>query len=124
MQSGQHEFHAAGAHGRVAPAAELQVHHQEGQIVLDVDLRQDVVELDAVEDNRRILEEDVAEVEVAMALADASLGDTALEEVCVATVEGGQMTKDLALLISKDQEWLTTQDFLAALDENLKKAMA
>jgi isocitrate dehydrogenase len=48
----------------------------------------------------------------------------ALEQVCVATVEGGQMTKDLALLISKDQEWLTTQDFLAALDENLKKAMA
>ena len=47
----------------------------------------------------------------------------ALEQVCVATVEGGQMTKDLALLISKDQEWLTTQDFLAALDENLKKAM-
>ena len=48
----------------------------------------------------------------------------ALEQVCVETVEGGQMTKDLALLISKDQEWLTTQDFLAALDENLKKAMA
>jgi isocitrate dehydrogenase len=45
-----------------------------------------------------------------------------VEQVCVATVEGGQMTKDLALLISPDAPWLTTQDFLAALDENLKKA--
>jgi isocitrate dehydrogenase len=34
------------------------------------------------------------------------------------------MTKDLALLISKDQSWLTTQDFLAAIDTNLQKAMA
>ncbi len=34
------------------------------------------------------------------------------------------MTKDLALLIGPDQEWLTTQDFLAAIDENLQKAMA
>jgi isocitrate dehydrogenase len=47
-----------------------------------------------------------------------------LEKVCVDTVEGGQMTKDLALLISKDQPWLTTQDFLAAIDNNLQKAMA
>ena len=47
-----------------------------------------------------------------------------LEKVCVDTVESGQMTKDLALLISKDQPWLTTQDFLAAIDDNLKKAMA
>ncbi|HEV2343542.1 MAG TPA: NADP-dependent isocitrate dehydrogenase [Actinocrinis sp.] len=47
-----------------------------------------------------------------------------LEQVCVATVEGGQMTKDLALLIAPDAPWLTTQDFLAALDENLKKAIA
>ena len=39
-------------------------------------------------------------------------------------VESGQMTKDLALLISKDSPWLTTQDFLAAIDANLKKAMA
>ena len=45
---------------------------------------------------------------------------TALEEVCVATVEGGQMTKDLALLVGPDQEWLTTEQFLAALDENLQ----
>ncbi|KAB8197799.1 NADP-dependent isocitrate dehydrogenase [Nonomuraea phyllanthi] len=47
-----------------------------------------------------------------------------LEEVCVETVEGGQMTKDLALLVGGDAKWLTTQDFLGALDENLKKKMA
>jgi isocitrate dehydrogenase len=47
-----------------------------------------------------------------------------LEKVCIDTVESGQMTKDLALLISKDQPWLTTQDFLAAIDSNLQKAMA
>ncbi|MGW1072953.1 NADP-dependent isocitrate dehydrogenase [Streptomyces sp. NPDC002537] len=47
-----------------------------------------------------------------------------LERVCVETVEGGQMTKDLALLISKDTPWLTTEQFLDALDGNLRKAMA
>ncbi|GGS81820.1 isocitrate dehydrogenase [NADP] [Planobispora rosea] len=47
-----------------------------------------------------------------------------LEQVCIETVEGGQMTKDLALLVGGDAEWLTTQDFLGALDENLKKKMA
>jgi isocitrate dehydrogenase len=47
-----------------------------------------------------------------------------LEQVCIETVESGQMTKDLALLVGGDAEWLTTQDFLAALDENLKKKMA
>ena len=47
-----------------------------------------------------------------------------LEKVCVQTVEQGKMTKDLALLISKDAPWLNTQEFLAAIDENLKKAMA
>ncbi|WP_222194175.1 NADP-dependent isocitrate dehydrogenase [Modestobacter italicus] len=47
-----------------------------------------------------------------------------LERVCIETVESGQMTKDLALLISKDAPWLTTQDFLAAIDSNLQKAMA
>jgi isocitrate dehydrogenase len=46
-----------------------------------------------------------------------------LEDVCVQTIEGGQMTKDLALLVGKDQPFLNTQDFLAALDENLRKAM-
>jgi isocitrate dehydrogenase len=47
-----------------------------------------------------------------------------LEKVCIDTVEGGQMTKDLALLISRDQPWLNTQDFLGAIDANLQKAMA
>jgi isocitrate dehydrogenase len=47
-----------------------------------------------------------------------------LEDVVVKTVEGGQMTKDLALLVGKDQEWLTTEQFLAALDENLSKRLA
>jgi isocitrate dehydrogenase len=46
-----------------------------------------------------------------------------LERVCVETVEGGQMTKDLALLVGPDQGWLTTQEFLTAIDENLKKEM-
>jgi isocitrate dehydrogenase len=47
----------------------------------------------------------------------------ALERVCVETVESGSMTKDLALLISPDQKWLTTSQFLDKLDDNLKKAM-
>ena len=47
----------------------------------------------------------------------------ALEQVCVETVESGHMTKDLAILIGKDQPWLNTQAFLAKLDENLKKKM-
>ena len=47
-----------------------------------------------------------------------------LERVCVETVEQGKMTKDLALLIGKDQDWLTTEEFLAAIDDNLQKAMA
>jgi isocitrate dehydrogenase len=46
-----------------------------------------------------------------------------LERVCIETVESGKMTKDLALLISKDAPWLNTQEFLAAIDENLQKAM-
>jgi isocitrate dehydrogenase len=49
---------------------------------------------------------------------------TALEKVCVATVESGKMTKDLAILISAGQPYLTTEDFLAALDANLKTEMA
>jgi isocitrate dehydrogenase len=44
----------------------------------------------------------------------------ALEEVCIQTVESGKMTKDLALLISNDTPFLSTQDFLGAIDENLK----
>ncbi|HWX97629.1 MAG TPA: NADP-dependent isocitrate dehydrogenase [Solirubrobacteraceae bacterium] len=47
-----------------------------------------------------------------------------LERVCVGTVEGGKMTKDLALLVGPDQQWQTTQEFLAAIDENLQQAMA
>jgi isocitrate dehydrogenase len=47
-----------------------------------------------------------------------------LERVCIETVESGKMTKDLAILISKDAPWQNTQDFLASIDENLKKAMA
>ena len=47
-----------------------------------------------------------------------------LERVCIETVESGKMTKDLALLISKDAPWLNTQEFLAAIDDNLKKAMS
>ncbi len=47
-----------------------------------------------------------------------------LEKVCIETVESGFMTKDLAVLIGPDQKWLNTQDFLAKLDDNLKKAMA
>ena len=46
-----------------------------------------------------------------------------LEKVCVDTVESGHMTKDLALLIGPDQAWMTTQQFLDKLDENLKSAM-
>ena len=44
-----------------------------------------------------------------------------LEAVCVDTVESGDMTKDLAILIGPDQPWMTTQQFLARLDENLRK---
>jgi isocitrate dehydrogenase len=47
----------------------------------------------------------------------------ALEEVCVSTVEGGQMTKDLALLIAPDAPWLTTDEFMNALDQNLAKRL-
>jgi len=47
-----------------------------------------------------------------------------LEEVTVATVESGDMTKDLALLVGPDQKWLTTEGFLDKVDENLQKAMA
>jgi isocitrate dehydrogenase len=47
-----------------------------------------------------------------------------LERVCVETVESGRMTKDLALLVGPDQEFQTTQEFLASIDENLRQAMA
>ena len=46
-----------------------------------------------------------------------------LEKICVATVESGKMTKDLALLIGPDQNWLTTEGFFEAIVENLDKKM-
>ena len=49
---------------------------------------------------------------------------TTLEEVCVEAVEGGEMTKDLAILISKDAPFLTTEGFLDALDQRLQAKMA
>ena len=47
----------------------------------------------------------------------------ALEKVCIETVESGSMTKDLAILISKSQKFLTTNQFLEAIDSNLKKKL-
>ncbi|MGB9377765.1 MAG: NADP-dependent isocitrate dehydrogenase [Mycobacteriales bacterium] len=46
-----------------------------------------------------------------------------LEQVCIDTVQGGQMTKDLSLLVGPDTAYLTTQEFLAALDTGLQKQM-
>ena len=46
-----------------------------------------------------------------------------LEKVCIDTVESGKMTKDLAILVSPDQPFLTTDEFLDAIDANLKIAM-
>lgn len=46
-----------------------------------------------------------------------------LEKTVVDTVEKGFMTKDLALLVGPDQKWLTTEAFLAKIDENMQKAM-
>jgi len=47
-----------------------------------------------------------------------------LEQVCIQTVESGNMTKDLALLVGPDQAFQTTQEFLASIDANLQVAMA
>ena len=47
----------------------------------------------------------------------------ALEEVCIETVEKGEMTKDLAILIDKNSKFLTTNQFLEALDKNLQKKL-
>lgn len=47
-----------------------------------------------------------------------------LERVCVETVEAGQMTKDLAILVGPDQPWMTTEQFFEAIRANLEKAMA
>jgi isocitrate dehydrogenase len=47
-----------------------------------------------------------------------------LEEVCIKTVEGGGMTKDLAILIGPDQPWMTTEQFFETIRVNLETAMA
>jgi len=49
---------------------------------------------------------------------------TTLEDTVVKTVEAGQMTKDLAILIGDQQSWLTTEGFLDAVDQNFQKAMS
>ncbi len=49
---------------------------------------------------------------------------TSLEQVCVETVEAGKMTKDLALLVGEGTPFLTTEEFLAALDEGLQAKLA
>jgi isocitrate dehydrogenase len=46
-----------------------------------------------------------------------------LERVCIETVEGGQMTKDLAILVGPDQAWMTTEQFFEAIVHNLEAAM-
>ena len=46
-----------------------------------------------------------------------------MEKVCIETVENGSMTKDLAILISKDQKFLTTNQFLEAINFNLQKKL-
>jgi isocitrate dehydrogenase len=55
---------------------------------------------------------------------DVSAFSETLERVCIETVESGKMTKDLALLVGEGQDFQTTQDFLASIDENLQRAMA
>ena len=57
---------------------------------------------------------------------NAALGGFAatLERVCIEAVEGGSMTKDLALLIGPDQKWLTTNGFLGVLDQRLQSEMS
>ena len=47
-----------------------------------------------------------------------------LETVCIEAVESGEMTKDLALLVGPGQRWLTTNEFLSALDRRLQHSLA
>jgi isocitrate dehydrogenase len=47
-----------------------------------------------------------------------------LERVCIDTVEGGEMTRDLAILVRPDHPWLTTNQFLDRIDANLQRVMA
>ena len=53
----------------------------------------------------------------------AAFADT-LEKVCITAVESGEMTKDLSLIVGGDQEFLTTEGFLSAIDVRLQAAMA
>ena len=46
-----------------------------------------------------------------------------LENVCIETVESGSMTKDLSILIDKSAKYLTTNEFLEAINSNLKKKL-
>jgi isocitrate dehydrogenase len=55
--------------------------------------------------------------------ADLAKFATTLEKIVVDTVEAGDMTKDLAILVGADQKWLSTTGFLDKVDANLKKAM-
>ena len=48
----------------------------------------------------------------------------ALEETCIETVESGQMTKDLAILVDKNSPWMNTEDFLNCLDKNLQAKLS
>ena len=47
-----------------------------------------------------------------------------LEKTCINTVENGQMTKDLAILINPNQKWLNTEDFLKKLQQKLEKNLS
>ena len=46
-----------------------------------------------------------------------------LEKVCIKVVENGSMTKDLAVLVGKNQKYLTTNQFLEVIDSNLKRSL-
>ena len=46
-----------------------------------------------------------------------------LEKVCIETVESGKMTKDLAILVSQNQKWLNTLDFLNTLQQKLEEKL-
>ncbi|TCM21454.1 isocitrate dehydrogenase (NADP) [Novosphingobium sp. PhB165] len=47
-----------------------------------------------------------------------------IERICIETVESGKMTKDLALLIGPDQNWMTTEQFFEEIVKNLETEMA
>jgi hypothetical protein len=72
----------------IGPVVEIEIHGHERQIHRNVAAAKTLVELDAVEDDWRVFEENVAEVEVAVALSDPPLGNASLEEGGVFFVEG------------------------------------